>query len=123
MLTEEAKYESAKTGPASSVQRSLGAKIIRNVLFGGLRYVLVLPIPFVMTPLILHKVGVAGYGTWAVFLAINGLTSLADLGLFGTLSKFVAEYYARRDFSALARLVNSGLGLFLLVNLVLGSVL
>src|SRR5512135_298806 len=105
MLTEEAKYDAAKAENSKSVQRSLGAKIIRNVLFGGLRYVLVLPIPFVMTPLILHKVGVAGYGTWAVFLAINGLTSLADLGLVGTLSKFVAEYYARRDFNALSKLV------------------
>ena len=57
----------------------LSAKIIRNVIFGGLRYVLVAPIPFLLTPLILHKIGTAGYGTWAVFLAINGLTSLADM--------------------------------------------
>jgi stage V sporulation protein B len=121
MLTEEAKYENAKTESSNSVQRSLGAKIIRNVLFGGLRYILVLPIPFVMTPLILHKVGVAGYGTWAVFLAINGLTSLADLGLVGTLSKFVAQYYARQDFAALSRLVNSGLSLFLLIDLVIAT--
>lgn len=99
--------------------RSLGAKIMRSVAFGGLRYVLVAPVPFIMTPLILHKVGVAGYGTWAVFLAINGLTSLADLGLVGTLSKFVAEYYARQDFVALARLLNSGLVLFLLLDFVI----
>lgn len=97
----------------------LGAKIIRNVLFGGFRYVLVAPIPFVMTPLILHKIGVAGYGTWAVFLAINGLTSLADLGLVGTLSKFVAEGYARRDYHGLTRLLNSGLTLFLLLDCVI----
>jgi stage V sporulation protein B len=116
MLTEEAKNETT-TVPQSSVQRSLGAKIIRNVLFGGLRYIFVLPIPFVMTPLILHRVGVAGYGTWAVFLAINGLTSLADLGLVGTLSKFVAQYHARQDFVALSRLVNSGLSLFLVIDL------
>jgi O-antigen/teichoic acid export membrane protein len=70
-----------------------------------------------MTPFILHKIGIAGYGTWAVFLALNGLTSLADLGLVGTLSKFVAEYYARRDFHALSRLMNSGLALFLLLDI------
>ena len=92
-------------------------------MFGGLRYVLVAPIPFIMTPLILHKIGVGGYGTWAVFLAINGLTSLADLGLVGTVSKFVAEYHARRDFGALARLLNSGLALFLLLAFVIGTAL
>lgn len=97
--------------------------MIRNVLFGGLRYFVVTPIPFVMTPFILHKIGVAGYGTWAVFLALNGLTSLADLGLVGTLSKFVAEYYARRDFQALSRLLNSGFALFLLLDIVITGIL
>jgi O-antigen/teichoic acid export membrane protein len=111
------------TDPVPPAQPGLGAKMIRNVLFGGLRYFVVTPIPFVMTPFILHKIGVAGYGTWAVFLALNGLTSLADLGLVGTLSKFVAEYYARRDFQALSRLMNSGLTLFLLLDIIVTGVL
>ena len=100
-------------------QHSLGSKIIRSVVFGGLRYVFIAPIPFVMTPIVLHRIGVTGYGTWAVFLAINGLTSLADLGLVGTLSKFVAEYHAQKDFAALSKLLSSGLALFLLMDLVI----
>jgi O-antigen/teichoic acid export membrane protein len=123
MLTEERKEEERVSPAPEPVQRSLATKIIRSVMFGGLRYVLVAPIPFVMTPLILRRIGVSGYGTWAVFLAINALTSLADLGLVGTLSKFVAEYYARRDFVALARLLNSGLSLFLVLDLVIGAAL
>jgi O-antigen/teichoic acid export membrane protein len=115
-----------KEQPRSSIvlnPPALGTKIMRSVMFGALRYVFIAPIPFVMTPLILHKIGVAGYGTWAVFLAVNGLTSLADLGLVGTLSKFVADYHARRDFPALARLLGSGLTLFLLLDLAIGTVL
>jgi Membrane protein involved in the export of O-antigen and teichoic acid len=92
------------------------------MVFGALRYVLLIPIPFVMTPFILHKIGVTGYGTWAVFLAINGLTSLADLGLVGTVSKFVAEQYAHRDFDALSRLLSSALALFLVLGLVAAAV-
>ncbi len=122
MLTEEIGDKNALPLRPPVAERPLGTKVIRNVLFGGMRF-LVAPIPFVMTPLILHKIGVAGYGTWAVFLAINGLTSLADLGLVGTLSKFVAEYYAKRDFPALARLLNSGLSLFLLLDLVISATL
>ncbi len=102
---------------------ALGSQIIRNVMFGGLRYIFVVPIPFIMTPLILRKIGVAGYGTWAVFLAINGLTSLADLGLVGTLSKFIAEYHATEDIPALSRTLNSGLVLFLLIDVVMGVIL
>src|ERR1700739_4449948 len=108
--------ESQKTAPvAANAEISLGTKIIRSVTFGALRYVVLVPIPFVMTPFILHKIGVAGYGTWAVFLAINSMTSLADLGLVGTLSKFVAEYYAHRDFTALSRLLSSAIALFSLL--------
>src|ERR1700683_3082486 len=118
MLTEDEKTVSVAVDPA---QRSLGNKIVRSVVFGGLRYVLLSPIPFCMTPLILHKIGVAGYGTWAVFLAVNGLTSLADLGLVGTLSKFVAEYHARQDFPALGRLLSSGLALSLLLDFVIAT--
>src|ERR1700691_3183796 len=109
MLTEAIKDEKTGSLTLDPGHRSLGAKIMRSVVFGGLRYVFIAPIPFVMTPLILHKIGVAGYGTWAVFLAANGLTSLADLGLVGTVSKFVAEYHARRDFPGLTRLLSSGL--------------
>src|SRR6266404_8706201 len=59
--------------PASARQeRLLSDRIIRNVIFGGLRSVLVAPVPFLLTPLILTKIGAGGYGTWAVFLAING---------------------------------------------------
>lgn len=100
-----------------SSEGSLGKKIIRSVTFGAFRYVLLAPIPFVMTPFILHKIGVAGYGTWAVFLAINSMTSLADLGLVGTLSKFIAEYYAHRDFAALSRLLSSAVVIFFLLGL------
>jgi O-antigen/teichoic acid export membrane protein len=123
MLTEEIKDEKTVQGAPGPAQPSLAAKMIRSVMFGGLRYVFVAPIPFIMTPLILHKIGVAGYGTWAVFLAINGLTSLADLGLVGTVSKFVAEYHARRDFPALARLLGSGMSLFLMLDVVIGIAL
>jgi O-antigen/teichoic acid export membrane protein len=121
MLSEEIKEEKIVSVALHPVQRSLGNKVMRSVVSGGLRYVFIAPIPFVMTPLILHKVGVAGYGTWAVFLAVNGLTSLADLGLVGTLSKFVAEYHARQDFPALTRLLSSGLALFLLLDFVIAT--
>jgi O-antigen/teichoic acid export membrane protein len=121
MLIQESKDEEGVLLASGPAQSAMGTKIIRNVLFGGLRYVLVLPIPFFMTPLILRKIGVAGYGTWAVFLAINGLSSLADLGLVGTVSKFVAEYYAHKDFVALTRLLSSGLSLFLLFDVVIGA--
>ncbi|HLJ85640.1 MAG TPA: oligosaccharide flippase family protein [Candidatus Angelobacter sp.] len=100
----------------------LSGKMIRNVAFGGLRAVLVAPVPFILTPLILRTIGSRGYGTWAVFVAMNSLTSLADLGLLGTLSKYVAEYNAQGDFARLNRLLNTGVAVFgLLASLMAGT--
>jgi O-antigen/teichoic acid export membrane protein len=105
------------------MQTALSSKIIRNVISSGFRSILVAPVPFIMTPIILRKIGTGGYGTWAVFLAISGLTSLADLGMVGTLSKHVAEYHARKDYESLNRLLNTGLAIFAALSIGLASVL
>ncbi|MBZ5561335.1 MAG: oligosaccharide flippase family protein [Acidobacteriia bacterium] len=91
------------------------AKIIRNVIFSGVRGLLVWPIPFLLIPFILGKLGTSGYGTWALCLTVINLTALADLGLGGTLTKFVAEYYSGKDFKALQRLLDTGLMLYTVV--------
>ncbi len=91
------------------------AKIIRNVLFSAVRGLLVWPIPFLLIPFIVGKLGTSGYGTWAVCLTVINLTGLADLGLGGTLTKYVAEYYARQDFKALKGLLDTGLMLYTVV--------
>jgi len=99
--------------------KPLSAKMIRNVGFGGLRALLLAPVPFLLTPLILAKTGTRGYGTWAILVTMNSLTSLADLGLLGTLSKYVAEYHAHQDFPRLRRLLSTGMAVFgLLASLI-----
>ena len=104
-------------------QKPVSQKIIRNVLFSALRAALLWPIPLILIPYILGKIGVTNYGIWAVFLAIISLTALSDLGLAGTLTKHVAEYYARRDNPALNRLVDTGLMLYLLIAALLAGAL
>lgn len=91
----------------------VGTKIVRNVAFGGLRVLLVTPVPLLLTPFIIHKVGTQGLGIWAVFIAINNLTSLADLGFLGTLTKHISEHFTRKDYLQLNRTLNSGLIMFL----------
>jgi O-antigen/teichoic acid export membrane protein len=97
---------------------TLGAKVARNVTYSTVRLFLLAPLPFVLIPYFLKKLGSAGYGTWAVLLAISSLTSLADVGLVTTLSKHVAEFYAHKDFRALNRLINTGFALYLSIAIV-----
>lgn len=102
-------------------EKSLSSKLARNVLSSGFRVLLLAPIPFVMTPLILREIGPGGYGTWAVFMALGGLTSLADLGMVGAVSKYVAEYHAQNDIQGLSRLVSTGSAMFILLATSLAS--
>lgn len=95
--------------------RPVSAKVVRNALFNGLRVAITWPVPLLLIPFILAKVGVTGYGTWAVLFAIISLTSLADVGLAGTLTKHVAEHCARGDTRALDRLISTGLMLYVLI--------
>ena len=104
-------------------EKSVRAKLVRNVVFAGLRNVLLWPISFLLIPFILKKIGTAGYGTWAVFLTVINLTSLADLGLGGTLTKQVAEHYAHGDSKALNQLINSALILYASVGVVTVAIL
>ena len=92
---------------------SLGAKVTRNVVYNAARSILLAPLPFLLIPFFLKKLGSAGYGTWAVFLAINSMTSLADFGLLTSISKHVAQFYALKDFRALGQIISTGLLLYL----------
>jgi O-antigen/teichoic acid export membrane protein len=104
-------------------QIPIGAKISRNVVFSAIGLFALAPLPFIVIPFFLKKLGTAGYGTWAVFLAVSGVTSLADLGLVTSLSKHVAEFSALKDFRSLSRYVNTGFVLYLVVASLLALVL
>ncbi|MGB7436460.1 MAG: oligosaccharide flippase family protein, partial [Candidatus Acidiferrum sp.] len=101
----------------------LGAKVTRNVFYAGTRSIILAPLPFLLIPYFLKKLGTAGYGTWAVFLAVNGMTSLADFGLVTSVSKHVAQYYALKDFRALAQLISTGLALYLGIAFAVAGIL
>lgn len=101
----------------------LSAKVARNVIYNSARSIILAPLPFLTIPFFLRKLGAGGYGTWAVFLAVNAMTSLADLGLVTSVSKHVAQYYANRDYRALGQLVSTGLALYLAIATAVGAVL
>jgi len=93
----------------------LGAKVTRNFVFNAGRSIILAPLPFLVIPYFLKKLGPVGYGTWAVLVAVSGITSLADFGLVTSVSKHVAQYYALKDFRALSQLINTGLALYFVI--------
>src|SRR5690348_5783628 len=86
--------------PSPPQQRPIGTKIVHNVAFGFLRVAITAPVPFLLTPFLLRHLGTQGFGAWAVLLSINSLTSLADVGIMGTLTKHVSQYHTRQDYAS-----------------------
>jgi O-antigen/teichoic acid export membrane protein len=99
--------------PSQTRERPIGTKIVHNVASGLIRLVVIAPVPFLLTPFLLRHLGTQGFGAWAVFLSINSLTSLADVGVMGTLTKHVSEHYTLQDYTNLNKVVNAGILIFL----------
>jgi|GEM_PF-4956440 len=75
---------------------------------------------YVMTPVILSRLGSEDYGIW-VFLgifSINGYFSLLDFGFQGAATKYVAEFISKEDDKKLGEIINSSLLFFLLIGVI-----
>jgi O-antigen/teichoic acid export membrane protein len=69
----------------------------RNLLanWGGLAAATV--VGFLLTPFIVHHLGIAVYGTWSLINSLVGYLGLVDLGVRGSVGRYVNHYMARRD--------------------------
>jgi O-antigen/teichoic acid export membrane protein len=86
----------------------IGEKIARNTLFSIVGFAWQGITLLFLVPYIISKVGNEQYGIWALLVAVVTYFSLVDIGGNATLTKYVAEYYSKRDIESLALLVNNG---------------
>jgi len=92
----------------------------RSTLFGGLAELWRIGSRFVLTPLILAKIGLEGYGTWTLLFGLCAYVSMFNTSFTFAFSKFTAEYDKKRDYAGLAEILASGMvlvGGFVLVAL------
>ena len=61
-------------------------------------------------PVVVSRLGVAGYGTWEALLALASLTALFQAAISGTLVWRVSEAYGRGDMAEIRRLARLGAG-------------
>jgi O-antigen/teichoic acid export membrane protein len=59
--------------PFSLERIPLGTQLTRNVVYNGARLFILAPLPFILIPLFLKKLGTSGYGTWAMFSLVYWL--------------------------------------------------
>lgn len=102
------------------------ARLLRNTLANGAGVVSGVLVGLVVTPFIIEKVGIDGYGVFALALSLSflgGYMSLADLGVEAATSRYVAEARARDDAREAQAIVASAVALLTVVALVLAPLL
>ncbi len=102
--------------------KPIGFKVARGVVFSVLRKLLVAPISLLLVPFTLHKVGVTGYGIWAILSTIISFVWLMDPGLGPTVTKFVAELRGTKETHEIQRVLDASCAICLFMC-VLASVI
>jgi O-antigen/teichoic acid export membrane protein len=98
------------------------AKLLRNTLANGVGSVIGIAVGLVLTPFLIHRLGLVAYGVWALALTLTfagGYASLSELGIEGATVRYVAEASADDDLRALNSTVSTSLAVFCVVALVL----
>ena len=96
-------------------------KIIRNTIFSGLSSLTVGVIGFLLLPFMIHKVGVVEYGLVGIsyIFAMSGYVSMLEMGFQSSISKYVAEFYAKGEELKICRIVITVCAMFLCMGIVL----
>lgn len=99
----------ANNGLKSTEKRtSLKQGALLNWLSLGLNF----GVSFMLTPIIIHKLGSAGFGMWALIQSFSGYYGLVNLGLASALQRFVSRDLALGDQASLQQTVGTAIGFF-----------
>jgi O-antigen/teichoic acid export membrane protein len=101
------------------------AKLVRNTLANGVGGAVGILVGLILTPFLIHRLGLEAYGVWALALTLTfagGYASLSELGIEGATVRYVAESIADRDLDALNSAVCTSLAVFCAIALLLAPV-
>mgnify|MGYP000182789866 CR=1 FL=1 len=88
---------------------SVGKKTARNSVYSIVVNIWYLLSRFLLTPFVLGHLALAEYGLWMLCFVVMSFLALTSFGLEGTYIKYVAEFYARKEFARINRLLSTGL--------------
>ncbi len=94
-------------------EESTARKVVRNTLFNYLAVFSITIIRLAAMPVIVHGLGNDRFGIYAAILSVVGYVGLLDLGIGMSLTKFVAEYHAKKDYASLAEFLSTALLLYI----------
>ena len=88
---------------------SIKTLAIRGVVFNWLGRGCSLVIVFFLTPYLVHTLGDERYGLWSIVMTFAGYYALADMGLRGAGTKYIAQFHAVDDHESINKVVVTSL--------------
>jgi O-antigen/teichoic acid export membrane protein len=82
-------------------------RLFSNAAVSMLQVLVVSGTLFVLYKVLLRTIGVKQLGIWSLVMATGSLTQLANLGLVGGVTKFVAKYVARDESELASRVIET----------------
>ncbi|MBA7510286.1 hypothetical protein ES705_02262 [subsurface metagenome] len=95
-------------------------QVFRNATMSVVQVIVTGGVLFILYRFLLNTIGVEQLGVWSVVLATTSVASLANLGLSGSVVKFVAKYVARNEEETVAGVIQtSAVSVTVFIGLVL----
>jgi len=98
-------------------------KIIGNTIANILMQFWVYIVGLVLFPIIVHYIGLEDYGIYLLVGGLAGSFGLAEFAVSGALTKYIAEFNAKKDNRTINEMINSTFVFFLLVGLIICTLL
>lgn len=87
-------------------------RILTSTASNYVGQLIALGIFFFLTPFIVHQLGAPAYGLWVLVGSLMAYGSLLDLGIWGALIKYVAEYRVRGEYQEANALIATAFRLY-----------
>lgn len=94
-------------------------KIAVNSFYNFLKGIIVFIITIILPPTIIYFIGIEGYGIWALLQFMIFYGTFVDLGINATITKYTAEYEARKDTDFMLKLFNTFFVIYFFASLLL----
>jgi len=98
-------------------------QILINAIMSMIQVVVIGGILFVLYRFLLKTIGIEQLGIWSLVLATTAVTQIANLGLSGSVVKFVAKYVARGENENVSGVIQTAflsVGIFMALILMIG---
>src|SRR5215470_14452557 len=96
--------------------RGLAASIGKNTVFGILSNVTQVGTRLVTVPIVIHHLGLGGYGIWNIIMMTATYMRFGSVGVKTAFQKYVAEATGNGDFERANRLLSTGCAVMLVLS-------